>query len=566
MSHKKFLSNPAMRFFLTLKPYYRSLSLLLAINIILVVMYIPGPLLISYLFDHVLLKKNSDELSLIMISLLCCYLSIPILSSLSLYINNSLQHRISYDIRLDYIDGIFNKDISFLKKYKVPDLLSRLRDASSARKQVIRIINMLFSSCCFLFSIPIVMITISSKLTIISLMPIPVLFIVNFFISKYTKRRAKYSALTQSGMSSASYESLYIFKTIKKLGIKSNVLRRLKVLSLRFRKEDMNLRVLNSIEIITSGVIFSVSLIICVFWGTKMTLSGKLSIGDFSAFLMLSSYLRNPLSDLFKVSIQLKEVEAYAKRYLDIVDNTSREQTLDIESSSNKKNITEVTKISLNDISLTFGRQHKIFEHVNASFLKGKSYLISGPSGIGKSSLAEILASENSCFKGNFFINNECSSDFSLKSRYRHLVLVPQDSHIFSASFKDNITGFRNEFSHEDIQRVLDLVCLTQVSQNLENGLDTPIGDGGRVLSYGETKRLILARFLLGIESGGVLIIDEGLSNLDEKMCINIFNNICNVIKPNIMIVISHEKTLSSCVDQVMRVDNFNLMLEDLSI
>ncbi|WP_055733409.1 ABC transporter transmembrane domain-containing protein [Agarivorans gilvus] len=551
MSTPRANGNYSLRFLKSLYEYRPALVLLFSMNIIIVALHIPGPLIISYLFDGVIFQGDTEELIPICITLVALLICIPVLTALSLYLNNSIQHRISFETRQEFIGNLLDKNSSFIQSQRVANLLSRLRDASSARKQIIDILNRLFSNICFLAFVPVFMSFIDWRLTLVALLPLPCLLVLNALISQKITARTMDSAKDQAVMSTLSYESLYLFSSIVKLRIKDKVLRRLKAAALHFRKSDMKLRTLASVEISATGSVFAISFVACIFWGATRTVAGELSIGQLSAFLILASYLHNPLTELFKAVLQWREVDAYAKRYFDVLDEGNPEPK-----AGDSLELNGIDEIHLIAVNIGFNKHRFLLENVELKFSAGNAYLLGGQSGSGKSTLMATICGDREPLSGTISINQRSQEEYSRASLLSRLVLVPQDCQLFSTSLKNNVTSFRNRFTNKQVREALSWVELSDLESQLEDGLETKLGEGGRQLSYGERKRLVLARFLIGLDKGGVLVIDEGLSNLGGDLAQCIYKNIVTHIQPSILIVVSHEKHLANNVDEVFILRN----------
>lgn len=156
----------------------------------------------------------------------------------------------------------------------------------------------------------------------------------------------------------------------------------------------------------------------------------------------------------------------------------------------------------------------EIFSDVNLSFEKGKKYAIVGPSGCGKSTILKIIMRELEDFSGKVTIDRKDIKDYHPNAIYDHVAYISQETYLFDATIKDNITLFKTDYDDARLAEVLEESALAHEEIILERMNET-VGEGGKNLSGGQRQRLAIARALFNQKS--VIIMDEGTSALDVE-------------------------------------------------
>lgn len=276
-------------------------------------------------------------------------------------------------------------------------------------------------------------------------------------------------------------------------------------------------------------------------------LKSNLSVGAVVTVISLLGKAYEPIA-IFNVEYaDYKLNKVTIKRYINLLE---LKDDLSLEKGKQIENIKG--NIELKHISFGYN-QNNLIKDLSLTIKENSSVAFVGESGSGKSTIIKLIIGLIKPKQGAVLIDDQNLSGFNLNSFYDHVTYISQDAPIFDGTLRENLV-FDKKVSDEEIEKVLDLVCLNDFYKNLEKGLETELGEKGVKASGGERQRIALAR--LFFDNSKIIILDEATSAMDNITEKIVMNNIVKNLKNKTIIVIAHRLETIKDVDKIFVIKN----------
>ena len=284
-------------------------------------------------------------------------------------------------------------------------------------------------------------------------------------------------------------------------------------------------------------------------WGAFGIAIGTLSYGKLMAMVQLVGKVQSPFKGIASVIPQYYQMLASAERLMDIVRFEEKKDNVDI---------SDFESIEFIDVSFSYNNDDIVIKNASFKINKGDFVLISGISGIGKSTLLKLMLDMYKPTKGELKIKDENGNEHILSAGCRNLFsYVPQGNMVLSGTVKENVMFFAENEDKQKVENCLKLACLWEDVSQMPDGTDTLIGENGVGLSEGQVQRLAVARALY--RDVPVLLLDEATSALDLKTEAKMLENIRN-LNNKTCILISHKKNAKDYMDKEFVIRNGKIL------
>jgi ATP-binding cassette subfamily B protein len=224
--------------------------------------------------------------------------------------------------------------------------------------------------------------------------------------------------------------------------------------------------------------------------------------------------------------------------------------------------VSEIKSIELSNLSYRYQSNSPILIDISGELTSGNTYALVGKSGAGKSTLSDILLGLLTPISGRAMIGGLSYEKIDVKSIRRRMILVEQQTRIFSSSIKENVK-FGLPCTDDEINFAVDASGLRPYVNSLSDGLDTLLDYQGANLSGGQRQRIGLARAI--VRNPDVLILDEATSALDSQTRDVVLKNLKELYKNKILLFITHDNNIIQAVSEVWHIENGSLMIEKKS-
>lgn len=280
--------------------------------------------------------------------------------------------------------------------------------------------------------------------------------------------------------------------------------------------------------------------------GAFFTLAGELTMGEFVAFILLSNMFVRPIE---KINAML---ELYPKGYTGFKrfqeELNTEVDIVDAEDAVPADNFEG--RIEYKNISFSYEKDKKILENINLEINVGETVAFVGPSGVGKTTLVNLLPRFYEIDEGQILIDGMDIKKMTLHSLRKQIGIVQQDVFLFNGTIRENVLYGNLEASEKEIQAAVDASQLRELIDSLDEGLDTQIGERGVLLSGGQKQRLSIARIFL--KNPAILILDEATSALDAETEYYIQTALNELAKGRTTLIIAHRLATIKDADRIL--------------
>lgn len=276
---------------------------------------------------------------------------------------------------------------------------------------------------------------------------------------------------------------------------------------------------------------------------------GKITFGDYSAFIVSVNLFISPVMTLINFMEQYQNGVTGFERFIEIMDAEPEKD------SPEAKDIGVAEgHIELVDVTYSYGDDKDVLKNVSLNVPTGKKFALVGPSGGGKTTICHLIPHFYSVENGDILIDGKSIRNITRESLRKNIGIVQQDIYLFNASIRENILYGRLDATEEEVIEAAKCANIHDYIMTLENGYETQIGERGVRLSGGQKQRLSIARVFL--KNPPILILDEATSALDNTTEILIQQALDDLCKGRTTLVVAHRLSTIKNADEIAVVAN----------
>lgn len=518
---------------------YKWQILIEIILIIISVIFIAYPSKIVGKMIDLLYNAESNKSEIIKSIVQLLSVSIGVLITRVLWKN--LDFRLNVYIDKDLRDRLFTKllktKVKALNKIKNGEIMSYF--FSDLRKVTMTTAKFISTGTRIIanFTIAIIMMSNSAniKLTLVSLIPIFMTIVVIILIRNRMDKSFKLAQKSFTELSEYVQESTDSIRTMKAFCGEEKQINEFEFKNATLKKNNINVSINQNLLFVCVSFGFGIAYAISLLYGSKLVLQGQISIGDFIAFNGYLAILEGPVN-------WIPWLFGRAKKFKVSFDRLNKmfklpEEEIDNFEKSNEDKLNG--DIEIKNLTYNYpGYIETVLENINIDIKKGESLGIIGVIGSGKTTLMNLLLKLYDVERGKIFIDGKDINDIPVKTIRDNICYITQDNFLFSATLKENINLFKDEYKDEDIEDSTKQAMIYDEISHMDDGINTVIGEKGIDLSGGQKQRVVISRAFLN--NSNIIIFDDTFSALDNRTEQHVLNNIKELTKNKTCIIVSN--------------------------
>ncbi|MFC0332600.1 ABC transporter ATP-binding protein [Paenibacillus sepulcri] len=535
-----------------LLPYKRILSIVVLIVLVNMALSLAEPLLLGYLIDEGILKKDFTIIYWIGGVLLGIRLLGWLFGYLDTRMINFTGQRILFDLRQQLFNHLQTLSFRFFDGRPAGKIMSRITNDTNAIGELINggLITMVMEFT-HLIGIVAILLWMDWKLALLSFITMPLLYLIIVVLQPKIEGSWSRSRKTMSAINGNLNETIQGIRVIQAFSRQKENNRRFDKLNSNNKQAFMRAITLESTVWPSVEMIGMIGTCIVIWFGAREVMNDALTLGFLMAFINYLWRFWGPLSALSKVYSQVLSAMASAERIFEILDTDP-----EVADRTNAKPMKPIRgEVVFENVGFRYGDDKpQVLRDVNLRIKPGQRVALVGPTGAGKSTIVNLLMRFYDTTEGRILIDGEDVKGVTLDSLRRQMGIVLQDSFIFSGTIEENLRYGNEDASDEALRRAAENVRIDRFVSQFADGYQTQVEERGSKLSVGQRQLLAFGRVLLS--DPRILILDEATSSVDTETEQHIQAALQTVLEGRTAFIIAHRLSTIRDADLILVVQN----------
>jgi ATP-binding cassette subfamily B protein len=460
-----------------------------------------------------------------------------------------MSRHIEFDLKNEIFAHYQRLSLSFYKKNNTGDLMNRIsEDVSRVRMYIGPAIMYAINTLALVIIVVTIMFTVNVKLTLLTLLPLPLLSWAIYKVSAQINSRSHAVQKQLSNISTFSQETFSGIRIIKSYVQEEKTATSFAVEADKYKDVNENLFRVEALFMPLMTLLIGMSTILTIFIGGILYIDGQVSSGNIAEFIYYVNMLTWPVASIGWVTSIIQRAAASQERINEFLHTES-----DIVN-SNHDPIDVTGKITFDRVSFTYPDSGvRALDKVSFTLNPGRSLAILGKTGSGKSTIAALTGRLFDVTEGEVRIDDTPIRNFNLDVLRSEIGYVPQEAFLFSDSIANNIAF---GVDHASREAIIDAARRADVHNNIiefPKGYDTRVGERGVTLSGGQKQRVAIARAIL--KQPKILVFDDSLSAVDTETEENILREMKQLMEGVTTIIITHRVSSVKNCDEIIVLD-----------
>jgi len=485
--------------------------------------------------NDILPNNDMERLVKVAIAMFFLYIFRFVMDYVVGFYGHLLGVKMEYDMRKDMFSHLQKLSFKYYDETKTGHIMSRLvNDLNEISELAHHGPEDIFISGLMLLGSFGLLLTVNVKLTLIVFTVVPFLVLFAVFYNSKMRRTFRQMREKLSDINAGLEDSISGVRVVKSFTNEEYEEKKFDEGNNAFKK--LRTRSVRQLGIFSGGINFFsniLNLVTLAFGGYFLYL-GEINTGDLFAYIIYMGIIIQPVKRLANFVEQFQRGMAGFRRFSevmaitpDIIDKDEAEDLQDVKGT-----------VEFQDVAFSYGDREAVLKNINLTVQEGQTIAIVGPSGVGKTTMCNLIPRFYEISSGGIYIDGKNIQDVTMESLRGNIGIVQQDVFLFSGSVYENILYGNLDATKEEVIEATKKANAYEFIMDMPNGFDTYIGERGVKLSGGQKQRLSIARMFL--KNPPILILDEATSSLDNKSEAVIQESINELAKDRTTFIIAH--------------------------
>lgn len=528
-------------------PYKKRLAYAVACMILSAVFSVIPPWLIKNVVDDVLIRKESYMLNILCVSVVLLYVLKAAFAYANLYLMTWVGQKVVIDLRLELYDHTQRLSLLTIYNRRSGEFLSRITNDVATLQNILAsvVVDFVVQGVTFIGIIGF-LIFLNWRLTLATFLIIPIAVLAIDRASSKLRRVGTVIQERLAMVAAIAQEAISSIKIVRSFATEEEEYERfMEESNLHFKALMKGTQVRGILEGMVE-VILIAALALILWIGGRSVIAGTLTAGGLIAFCTYIGLLVQPVRVLSRVVSNIQQGVASADRVFEILDESNE---VPLPKSPVLLSPME-GRITFDNVHFRYGDSKEVLKGVNFEIRPGEKVAIVGPTGAGKSTIADLIMRFYDPQGGSIKIDGTDLRSLDLKAFRRRVGVVQQDPVLMKGSLAYNIGYGYKGMTEEELERAAKMAGIYDFIKSLPKGFATEVGERGVTLSGGQRQRVAIARAV--VRDPKILIMDEATSSLDALVEQQVQEAMCNAMEGRTALVIAHRLSTIRDADRIL--------------